>query len=131
MVCTGRGVAGERAAVLAAQRQQAQRQAERAQRLRPALGSSHSSSGPRFPESPCASAGAGPAAAAATANPFLRAVAEPAAGTRRGQALLLDAETKLDMGLVPRGSFAFMSKAYVEEVDDWCRLQEERRSATF
>ncbi|KAI1651135.1 uncharacterized protein F4817DRAFT_325244 [Daldinia loculata] len=119
MARISRGIAIEKAAVRAEQRNVALQQKQHECRKSPSLGrsmeSSTSSNGSREP------------------NLFLPQFEAHLYRTCRQEADAkpLNIERCLDMDLVKKGSFFYMSKNYVEEVDDWFQFVEEHQKSTF
>ncbi|KAI1458831.1 hypothetical protein F4805DRAFT_456541 [Annulohypoxylon moriforme] len=123
-----RGIAGERAAVREAQVEAARQLEEDACRRRPSLGSSDSSS-----SSSSSSTDEGRSwlpGKFIVKKPTRVPCARPAV-RERPDVLPLKTDSCLDMAPIKRGSFFFMSSRYVEEVEDWCKFDEEQRGATF
>ncbi|KAI1662281.1 hypothetical protein F4813DRAFT_103926 [Daldinia decipiens] len=119
MARISRGIAIEKAAVRAEQRDVAVQQKQHECRKRPSLGRSmESSKSPNGSYEP---------------NLFLPQLEANLHRTCRQEADAkpLKIERCLDMDLVKKGSFFYMSKNYVEEVDDWYQFIEEHQKSTF
>ncbi|KAI0846168.1 hypothetical protein F5Y00DRAFT_149887 [Daldinia vernicosa] len=119
MARVSRGIAIEKAAVRAEQRNVALQQKQDECRKSPSLGRSmESSKSSNRSYQP---------------NSFLSDFEENLHRTCRQEADAkpLKIESCLDMDLVKKGSFFYMSKNYVEEVDDWCQFVEEHQKSTF
>ncbi|KAK6956901.1 hypothetical protein Daesc_002183 [Daldinia eschscholtzii] len=119
MARTGRGIATEKAAVRAEQRKVALGLEADQSRKSPALGmsgsSSSSSHGIYDPHD---------------FRPPFEAYLQRSC-RREADAKPLKIEECLDMDLVKKGSFYYMSKNYVEEVGDWSDFVEEHKKSTF
>ncbi|KAI1208577.1 uncharacterized protein F4807DRAFT_430179 [Annulohypoxylon truncatum] len=126
-----RGIAGERAAVREAQREAARQLEEAACRRRPSLAESETSASADETESWLP----GRFVVAKTPPPPSSITSKAELGRNvvreRDDVLPLAMHKCLDMDPIKKGSFFFMSSRYVEEVEDWCWFDEERRGATF
>ncbi|KAI2609974.1 uncharacterized protein GGS25DRAFT_520777 [Hypoxylon fragiforme] len=114
MAYTSRGVAGEKAAVRSAQREEALQRRNAELVRRPSVGE-------RPPDT----------MRPAAIRWDVLLLGKKGYKGRRAQAMRLEMDKRLDMDAVAKGSYVFMSCDYVEEVLDWCRFEEEGRTATF
>ncbi|KAI1141433.1 hypothetical protein F5Y05DRAFT_261118 [Hypoxylon sp. FL0543] len=125
MCRTSRGVAGERAAVLEAQREAARYLEEEESRRKPSRGESQT----RLETT------GDPEKVIWSPDSFKLSPYTPkydANDGRRADALPLKMEQQLDMALIKKGSFFYMSKNYVEKDEDLSKLYEkELDRATF
>ncbi|OTA59666.1 hypothetical protein K449DRAFT_397284 [Hypoxylon sp. EC38] len=121
MVRTSRGIAGERAAVLKAQKDDGLRLDREERRRKPSLGELETAAdgtmGARWSPIQLMS--------------LLQLTKFDILEGRRPDALPLKIEKYLDMAPIKKGSFMFMSKNYVEGYTDWFGLDEDMDKATF
>ncbi|KAI0113111.1 hypothetical protein F4814DRAFT_334716 [Daldinia grandis] len=119
MARISRGISIEKAAVRAEQRDVALQQKQDECRRSPSLGSSVDSS--KFPTRSCE-----PSLLLPQFEVHLHRTCR-----QEAEAKPLKIERCLDMDLVKKGSFFYMSKNYVEEVHDWFQFVEEHQKSTF
>ncbi|KAL7621990.1 hypothetical protein AAE478_007491 [Parahypoxylon ruwenzoriense] len=104
MVRTSRGVAGEKAVVLLAQREQAQKYEKDAQRTNPSLATPSSS------KHQISTLKADDNTQLKTqGRPLLLDLLAKESRGRKGLAMSLEMDKKLDMGMIQKGSFVFMT----------------------